>query len=175
MYREQQFRPHPACAAEAASARRRPGPLPRGEGEALWRIRRSWSQCMCERKLRLAMNRKTHSLIPNLLCVSGSWSQCMRERGRRLSMNGPPGRIKSSGLGRKPRPTNTVETSTGPWSSLQAFRLRVVDSRIMLAWGLETYNYESKNVDRSLPGGLAGGRIRARLRSRAKRRPNICK
>jgi len=75
MNRERKVRPHPACAAEAASARRRPGPLPRGEGEALWRIRRSWSQCMCERKLRLAMNRKTHSLISNLLCVSGSWSQ----------------------------------------------------------------------------------------------------
>src|SRR5437016_865228 len=27
-------RPHPACAHEAASARRRPGPLPPGEGEA---------------------------------------------------------------------------------------------------------------------------------------------
>jgi len=57
MNRDQQFRPHPACAAEAASARRRPGPLPRGEGEAFWRIRRSWSQCLCERKLRLSLNR----------------------------------------------------------------------------------------------------------------------
>ena len=42
MNREQQFRPHP-------------GPLPRGEGEALGRIRRSWSQCVCERKLSLSM------------------------------------------------------------------------------------------------------------------------
>jgi hypothetical protein len=57
MNREQQFRPHPACAAEAASARRRPGPLPRGEGEALWRIRRSWSQYMRDSERRFSMNR----------------------------------------------------------------------------------------------------------------------
>jgi hypothetical protein len=45
MNRERKARPHP-------------NPLPRGEGEAFWRIRRSWSQCMCERKLRLLMNMK---------------------------------------------------------------------------------------------------------------------
>jgi hypothetical protein len=87
MNRERKVRPHP-------------GPLPRGEGEDLVRIRRSWSQCMCERKLRLSMYRRSVAASrqsaanprnhfqrrsPETRLRRGSWSQCAFKRKRRGS------------------------------------------------------------------------------------------